>query len=75
MASPVLQGCLQKLSNLCMLISESWGVLAWGHIDGSSLVASNCHNCENVVATVDLFTNLGFTIHPGKIDIETYSRN
>ena len=30
MASPVLQGCLQKFSNLCMLISESWGILAWG---------------------------------------------
>ena len=30
MTSPVLQGCLQKFSNLCMLISESWGILAWG---------------------------------------------
>ena len=43
---------LRELGHACM-----------GHIDGSSLVASNCHSCENnVVATVDLFTNLGFTI-------------
>ena len=43
---------LRELGHTCM-----------GHIDGSSLVASNCHNCENnVVATVDLFTNVGFTI-------------
>ena len=47
---------LTELGHTCM-----------GHIDDSSLVASNCHNCENnVVATVDLFTNLGFTIHPEK---------
>ena len=47
---------LRELGHTCM-----------GHIDDSSLVASNCHNCENnVVATVDLFTNLGFTIHPEK---------
>ena len=47
---------LRELGHTCM-----------GHIDDSLLIASNCNNCENnVVATVDLFTNLGFTIHPEK---------
>ena len=57
-----------------MLISEL-GHTCMGHVDDSSLVASNCNNCENnVVATVDLFTNLGFTIHPEK-SILKRSRN
>ena len=47
---------LRELGHTCM-----------EHIDDSLLVASNYHNCENnVVATVNLFTNLGFTIHPEK---------
>ena len=45
---------LRELGDTCM-----------GHIDDSLLVASNYHNCENnVVTAVNLFTNLGFTIHP-----------
>ena len=52
---------LRELGHTCM-----------GHIDGCM---GHIDSENNVVATVDLFTNLGFTIHPGKIDIETYSRN
>lgn len=43
------------------------GYTCMGHIVDSLLVASAYNDCENnITATVELFTNLGFTIHPDK---------
>ena len=38
-----------------------------GHIDDSLLIGQSFGSCHrNVVDTVSLFTNLGFTVHPVK---------
>ena len=50
---------------------RSIGHMCMGHIDDSRLVAYSLGSCrKNIYDTVNLFTLLGFTIHPVKSDLE-----